>query len=94
MPLKFKFVQVSLAYVPSLHNQADLLTKPCTSKFFLDKFISWVCCLHWLVLPPEEWPKGQLGCIPYSAKSELITPVLGPAKAEPLVITFKYSSFF
>ena len=91
--IKIKFVQVSLTYVPSLHNQADLLTKPCSSKLFLDKFNSWVCGPHWLVLPPGEWPKGQLGCIPCSAKSELITPALGPAKAEPLVNICKYSSF-
>ena len=79
--------------MPLLHNQADLLPKPCTSKLFLDKFDSWVYGPHWLVVPPEEWPKGQLGCIPCSAKSELITPVLGPAKAESLVNICKYSSF-
>ena len=91
--IKIKFTQVSLAYVPSLFNQADLLTKPCSSKTFLDKFDSWIYGPHWLVLPSSEWPKGQLGCIPCSAKSELVTPVLGPAKAEPLIDICKYSSF-
>ena len=45
--IKIKFVHVSLDYVPSLHNQSDLLTKPCTSKFDI-----WVHGPHWLVL---EW---------------------------------------
>ena len=44
-------------------------------------------------MPPEERPKGQLGCIPCSTKSKLITPVLRPAKAEPPVNICKYSSF-
>ena len=91
--IKIKFVQVSLAYVPSLHNQADFVTKPCSSKHFLENFVSWVVGPHWLVLPPREWPKGQLGCIPHSAKGELITPVLGPAKTDALVDICKYSSF-
>ena len=44
--IKIKFTQVSLAYVPSLFNQADLLTKPCSSKTFLHKFDSWIYGPH------------------------------------------------
>ena len=47
----------------------------------------------WLVLSPEEWPKGQLECIPCKVKGELITPILGPAKPAPVLDMCKYSSF-
>ena len=32
--IKSKFVKVNLAYVPSLYNLADFVTKPCSAKFF------------------------------------------------------------
>ena len=91
--IKVKFVQVSLAYVPSLQNQADMLTKPCSAGVLKEKFDSWMHGPDWLVLPPEEWPKGQLGCIPSKVKGELITPILGPAKTAPVLDMHKYSSF-
>ena len=47
----------------------------------------------WLVLPPEEWPKGRLGCIPCKVKRELITLILCPAKPAPILDMCKYSSF-
>ena len=91
--IKIKFAQVSFAYVPSLQNQADMLTKPCSDSFFRDKFDSWMNGPDWLVLPPEDWPKGQLGCIPCKVKGELITPILGPAKPTPVLDICTYSSF-
>ena len=36
--IKFNIVKVNLFYVPSLYNLADLVTKPCSAKVFLDKF--------------------------------------------------------
>ena len=36
--LKCKYGQVYFTYIPSLHNQADFLTKPCASKVFLERF--------------------------------------------------------
>ena len=53
-------IQVFLAYVPSLQNQADMLIKPCSTGVFKEKFDSWMHGPDWLVLTPEEWPKGQL----------------------------------
>ena len=35
--IKFKFVAVNLAYVPSLHNLAELVTKPCSANVLLEK---------------------------------------------------------
>ena len=61
--LKCKYGQVSFTYIPSLHNQADFLTKPCSSKVFLERFSWWNCGPQWIFSPPQEWPKGQLGCI-------------------------------
>ena len=49
-----KFCKVSLAYIPSTHNQADLLTKPCTSKCFLENFCTWVKGPSWLKSPSDE----------------------------------------
>ena len=87
-----KFCKVSLAYIPSTHNQADLLTKPCTSKCFLENFCTWVKGPSWLKSPSDEWPKGHLGCIPSYVKSDLISPVMFPKK-EPLVNISNFSSF-
>ena len=88
-----KFCKVSLAYIPSAHNQADLLTKPCTSKHFLENFDTWIRGPSWLDSSPVEWPKGQLGCIPHSVKGDLISPVMFPVNKEPLVNISRFSSF-
>ena len=87
-----RFCRVSLAYIPSAHNQADLLTKPCTSKHFLENFSTWVKGPSWLRSSSDEWPKGQLGCIPSNVKGDLISPVMFPNK-EPLVNISDFSSF-
>ena len=65
-----KFCRVSLAYIPSAYNQADLVTKPCSSKQFLETFSTWVKGPSWLKSSSEEWPKGQLGCIPSSVRGD------------------------
>ena len=87
-----KHMQATFAYVPSSDNQADLLTKPCSAKNFLDRFDNWIGGPSWLTLSQDEWPKGQLGCIPCSVKGSLLTPVMVPNK-EPLANICEYSSF-
>ena len=91
--VKCKYSQVNFTYIPSLHNQADFLTKPCSSKIFLEKFDCWIHGPQWMLSPPQEWPKGQLGCIPCSIKGELISAVFGPARTGPLIDVCKYSSY-
>ncbi|XP_064111443.1 uncharacterized protein LOC135218931 [Macrobrachium nipponense] len=86
-----RFCRVSLAYIPSSSNQADLLTKPCTCKYFLENFSLWIKGPSWLN-SPDEWPKGLLGCIPDNVKGDLISPVMFPKK-EPLVNISNFSSF-
>ena len=88
-----KYTHVSLSYVPSGHNQADFVTKTCSPSAFKEKFDWWNVGPQWLLSPPQEWPKGQLGCIPQDAKGDLISSVLGPVKPSPLVDICKYSSF-
>ena len=39
--IRIKQAPVSFSYIPSLSNQADLLTKPCTGKRFSEKFEKW-----------------------------------------------------
>ena len=73
--IKSKFVKVNLAYVLSLHNLADLVTKPCSAKIFLDMFSTWIYGPDWIELPSDQWPKGQLGCIPHAHQGELVNPV-------------------
>ena len=90
--IKRKFKLVTFAYVPSNNNQADLITKPCSARIFLDRFDDWVRGPSWLTLSPDGWPKGQLGCIPCSVKGNLLNPVMVPNK-EPLVNICEYSSF-
>ena len=72
---------------------ADLLTKTCSSKHFLENFDSWVRGPSWLVSSPDDWPKGQLGCIPCSVKGDLVSPVMFPVNKEPLVNISNFSSF-
>ena len=91
--LKCNFSPINFSYIPSLHNQADFLTKPCSSKTFLERFNCWVYGPSWIFSPPQEWPKGQLGCIPSEVKGDLINPILGPAKPPPLIDISKFSSF-
>ena len=90
--IKSKFVKVNLAYVPSQFNLADLVTKPCSAKVFLDKFSTWIYGPDWLELPSDQWPKGQLGCIPHAYQGELVNPVFDVADPEPIV-DIKFSSF-
>ena len=73
--IKSKFVKVNLAYVPSQFNLADLVTKHCSAKVFLDKFSTWIYGPDWLELPSDQWPKGQIGCIPHAYQGELVNPV-------------------
>ena len=88
-----KFVKVNLAYVPSLHNLADFVTKPCSAKVFVDKFSTWIYGPDWLELPSDQWPKGQLGCIPHVYQGELVNPVINISDPEPILDVRKYSSF-
>ena len=60
---------------------------------FLERFSLWTCGPQWIFSPPQEWPKGQLGCIPCAMKGELVSPVLGPAEAAALVDLCKYSRY-
>ena len=91
--IKSKFVKVNLAYVPSNNNLADLVTKPCSAKVFLDKFCSWVYGPDWLELPPSQWPKGQLGCIPHVVKGELVNPVFNTFDEKHVLDIRRFSSF-
>ena len=91
--IKSKFVKVNLAYVPSQFNLADLVTKPCSAKVFRDKFSTWIYGPDWLELPSDQWPKGQLGCIPHAYQGELVNPVLNVSDPEPILDIRKYSSF-
>ena len=91
--IKAKFVEVNLAYVPSLHNLADLVTKTCSAKVFLDKFSTWIYGPDWLELPSDQWPKGQLGCIPHAYRGELVNPVFNVSDPEPILDIRKFSSF-
>ena len=90
---KIKFRPVSFTFVPSEYNQADFLTKVCDPKKFLEKFDWWVKGDDWLLAPPQEWPKGQLGCIPSAIKGELVNTVLAQAESAPVVDVNKYSNY-
>ena len=89
--IKAKFV--NLAYVPSLHNLVDLVTKPCSAKVFLDKFSTWINGPDWLELPSDQWSKGQLGCIPHAYQGELVNPVFNVSDPKPILDIRKFSSF-
>ena len=91
--IRIKYVPVSFAYIPSFHNEADLLTKPLTGKKFKERFDQWVSGPEWLTLPSSEWPKGHLGCIPHKIKEDLINTVVGMGDSPPAVDITKYSSF-
>ena len=91
--IKSEFVKVNLAYVPSLYNLADLVTKPCSAKVFLDKLSTWIYGCDWLELLSDQWPKGQLGCIPHACQGELVNPVFNVSDPEPILHIIKFSSF-
>ena len=88
--IKSKFVKANFAYVPSQYNLADLVTKPCSAKVFVDKFANWVYGPDWLELPSDQWPKGQLGCIPHAYQEELVNPALNLSTTEPILDIRKY----
>ena len=88
-----KFVKVNLAYVPSLYSLADLITKPCSAKVFVDKFSTWIYGPDWLELPSDQWSKGQLGCIPHAYQGESVNPAINISDPEPILDVRKYSSF-
>ena len=85
--------QVSFTYVPSEQNQADFLTKPYGSKVFKEKFDWWINGARWLLAPPQEWPKGQLGCIPYEIKSDLVNAAIAQVDTAPVVDVNTFSSY-
>lgn len=94
--IKMRSAPVSLVYIPSLHNQADFLTKCCSARSFKDKFEQWLSGPEWMTGPVDSWPKGGLGCIPHKAIGDLISPILNPnpvPKALEVVDVSKYSSF-
>ena len=91
--IKSKFVKANFAYVPSQYNLADLVTKSCSAKVFVDKFATWVYSPDWLELPSDQRPKGQLGCIPHAYQGELVNPALNLSNTEPILDIRKYSSF-
>ena len=91
--IKCKIGQVSFSYIPSLYNQADFVTKICSSDEFKKKFNWWVYGPDWLISPPQEWPKGQLGCIPSEVKGDLINVAIAVPVSAPLVDIHKFSSY-
>ena len=91
--IKSKSVKVNLAYVRSLYNLAELATKPCSAKVFLDKISTWIYGPDWLELPSDQWPKGQLGCIPHAYQGELGNHVFNVSDPEPILDIRKLSSF-
>ena len=44
-------------------------------------------------LPFDQWPKGQLGCIPHAYRGELVNPAINISDPEPILDVRKYSSF-
>lgn len=96
-------VNLQFTYVPSEHNIADILTKPISvSKFCKQKDV-WFKGPPWLTLPKGEWPRGQLGCIPVSFRSDdggisdavIAMSLTGPVtnKKLPIIDINKYSSY-
>ena len=69
------------------------MTKPWSAKVFLDKFSTWIYGSDWLELPSDQWPKGQLGCIPHAYQGKLVNPVFNVSDPEPTLDIRKFSSF-
>ena len=69
------------------------MTKPCSAKVFLDKCSTWIYGPERLDLPSDQWPKGQLGCIPHAYQGELVNPVFNVSDTEPILDIGKLSSF-
>ena len=44
-------------------------------------------------MPSDQWPKGQLGCIPHAYQGELVNPVFNVSDPEPILDIRKFSSF-
>ena len=93
--IKPKFVKANLAYIPALYNLADLVTKPCSAKGFLDKFSTWIYGPDWVEFPSDQWPKGQPGCTSRAYQGELVrpTPIFNVSNPEPILDKIKFYSF-
>ena len=57
-------VSVTYNYVPTDHNVADLLTRPCKIQNFIKNKSLWFEGPQWIHLTESQYPKGNLGCIP------------------------------
>ena len=44
-------------------------------------------------MPSDQWPMGQLGCIPHDYQGELFNPVFNVSDPEPILVIRKLSSF-
>ena len=91
--VKVERVGVTFSYIPSLSNQADILTRPCSGKCFREKFDNWIKGPEWICSPCDEWPKGNLGCIPHSLKDELVSAAIEQRSPAPLIDVEHFSSF-
>ena len=66
-----KDICVSYSYIPSEHNVADLVTKTVSASKFCKYFKTWANGPPWILKCKENWPTGQLGCIPASVKVDI-----------------------
>ena len=90
--LSDKDITLNYLYVPTKDNIADIFTRPCTMKDFLEKQNLWFHGPSWLNDRVDSWPTGTLGCIP-SQFSNLIANVNICPQPDFLIDVENFSSY-
>ena len=57
-------IDLKFSYIPTEHNMADIVTKPINISKFCAQKDFWMNGPVWLTQPTNNWPTGQLGCLP------------------------------
>ena len=95
-------VNVSVQYIPTAENMADLVTRPMTAKKFQPIWEeSWHIGPYWINLPPSKFPSGNLSGLPSSisilpknsADDSFTSFTIVTQQQDPLIDPRKFSSY-
>ena len=82
-------VKIKYHYVPSAENMADLVSRGVSATSFQTSIHKWLHGPAWMLRPLEEWPRGQLGCVPSEFVSEGVVATMSEVPLSQFLNRFK-----